>query len=241
MERAFAVLEALADGDGVHSLSELQDTTGLPGATIHRVVRTLAALGYVRQEGDRRYGLGPRLMRLSDGAMKRLGAWAQPHLVEAVEHLGESVNLAMLDGDEIVYVAQAQPSTALMRMFTEVGRRVLPHATAVGKIALVGHDDDAVYELLHRTGMPRYTDTTIVDPARFVEVLDGVREQGYALDEGEQEAGVRCVAVGVPGAPAPMALSMSGPTTRVDDVAVDRAVRVLTAAAERIGEVLTAG
>jgi len=234
LERAFVLLEAMADGGGVVGLSQLSDSSGLPLATIHRLIRTLVDLGYVRQEPSREYSLGPRLLRLADTASRRIGTWANPHMSAAVAALGESVNLAMLDGDEIVYVAQVQPATNFMRMFTEVGRRTLPHCTAVGKAMLATLPDDEVAGLLARTGMPRFTANTITTPKAFLAATTEVRQRGYAIDEGEQEIGVRCVAVTIPGAPKQMALSMSGPTPRMDDARIEVAVPVLRKCADRI-------
>src|SRR5436190_12989169 len=98
LDRAFAILETMADAGGMIGLSQLAAEADLPLATIHRLVRTLVDLGYVRQEPSRQYSLGPRLLRLTDATSKRIGAWANPHISEVVEKLGESVNLAMLDG-----------------------------------------------------------------------------------------------------------------------------------------------
>ena len=102
-----------------------------------------------------------------------------------------------------------------MRMFTEVGRRVLPHCTAVGKAILAQLPEAEVRELLHRTGMPKHTDNTITDPDAFTAQLRNAEEHGYATDEGEQELGVRCVAVAVPDAPSRLAISISGPAGRM--------------------------
>ena len=132
LERAFDLLERMADAGGEVGLSELSASSGLPLPTIHRLMRTLLASGYVRQQPNRRYALGPRLIRLGESASRLLGTWARPYLAELVEATGETANMALLDGDEVVYVAQV-PSRHSMRMFTEVGRRVLPHSTGVGK------------------------------------------------------------------------------------------------------------
>ena len=161
-------------------------------------------------------------------------------MTTVVDALGESVNLAVLDGDEIVYVAQVQPSNNFMRMFTEVGRRTMPHTTAVGKAILADRTERDVRALLQRTGMPRRTEHTITTPAEFLADLERTRQHGYAVDDGEQEVGVRCVAVSVPGAPRPMALSMSGPLTRMTDDVVARAAPMLHEAARQIGAELGA-
>ena len=229
IERAFGLLETMADNGGTMGLSQLAQESGLPLPTIHRLLRTLVDLGYLRQDAARQYVLAPRLIRLGESSGAMLSVWARPHLDRLVDQLGESANLAMLDGDEIVYVAQAQ-SRRSMRMFTEVGRRVLPHCTAVGKAIMANMPPGEVRELLQRTGMPRHTEHTITDPETFAEQLAWSAEHGYAIDDGEQELGVRCVAVAVPGVRAQLALSVSGPAGRMSPDTVARAVPLLTAA-----------
>lgn len=235
IERAFGLLEAMADAGGMMGLSQLATTSGLPLPTIHRLVRTLVDLGYLRQEPSRQYVLGPRLIRLGESSSHMLSIWARPHLSRLVDELGESANLAMLDGDQIVYVAQVQ-SRHSMRMFTEVGRRVMPHCTAVGKAILAHQPEQQVRELLQRTGMQKHTDNTLTDPDEFTRQLRKAAEDGFAMDEGEQEMGVRCVAVAVPDAPAKLAMSVSGPAGRMTEEVVERAVPLL----QRAGEALSA-
>ena len=174
LERAFDLLERMADAGGEVGLSELSVSSGLPLPTIHRLMRTLVACGYVRQQANRRYALGPRLIRLGESASRLLGTWARPYLARLVEETGETANMALLDGDEIVYVAQV-PSKHSMRMFTEVGRRVLPHSTGVGKALLAEPPADEVRALLARTGMPAATEKTITTPDGFLAALEEVR------------------------------------------------------------------
>jgi IclR family acetate operon transcriptional repressor len=230
LQRAFDLLERLADAGGEASLSELAATSGLPLPTIHRLIRTLVTLGYVRQNSNRRYTLGSRLIRLGETASRQFGTWARPFLARLVDQVGETANLAVMDGDEVVYVAQV-PSRHSMRMFTEVGRRLLPHATGVGKAMLSQLPRDEVRALLARTGMPAYTPNTITDPDEFVASLDRVAEQGYALDESEQELGVRCVAVPLRGAQTLAAVSVSGPDSRLTKDSLSRIVPEVLATA----------
>jgi IclR family acetate operon transcriptional repressor len=240
LERAFLILETMADAGGTLGLSQLATRAHLPVPTIHRFVRTLVDLGYLRQEPSRQYALGPRLISLGESSARMLGTWARPYLTDLVDNLGESANLAMLDGDQIVYIGQAQ-SRQSMRMFTEVGRRVSPHATAVGKALLALIDPADVQALLSRTGMPAETEHTITDSHAFAAHLEQVLEHGYATDDGEHELGVRCVAVSVPRAPSRIALSVSGPATRMTDDLVARAVPLLTDAARRLSDDLASG
>jgi IclR family acetate operon transcriptional repressor len=226
LERAFDLLERMADAGGEVGLSELSSSSGLPLPTIHRLMRTLVACGYVRQQPNRRYALGPRLIRLGESSARLLGTWARPYLARLVEETGETANMALLDGDEVVYVAQV-PSRHSMRMFTEVGRRVLPHSTGVGKALLATTPPDEVRALLARTGMPAATAKTITSPDAFLDALRLVRETGYAVDDNEQEMGVRCLAVPVPDSPTAAAISISGPAGRVTDEATQEIVPVL--------------
>ena len=233
LDRAFALLEHMAAAGGDVALSELAARSGLPLPTIHRIVRTLVASGYVRQLPSRRYALGPRLIGLGDAASRMLGEWARPQLAMLVDQVGETANMAMLDGDAVVYVAQV-PSKHSMRMFTEVGRRVPAHCTGVGKALLAQLPRLEAQALLARAGMPAQTPHTITDPERLAQELDRNRRQGYAVDDAEQELGVRCVAVAVPGGPSMTALSVSGPEARVTWEAVERIAPLLQQAAEAL-------
>jgi IclR family acetate operon transcriptional repressor len=233
IERAFSILEALAGNGGLMSLSALAAETKLPLPTMHRLARTLIDLGYLRQEPSRQYALGPRILLLAESSSTMLSVIARPHLARLVDELSETANLASLDGDQILYIAQV-PSRHSMRMFTEVGRRVLPHCTAVGKAILANMPPGEVRELLQRTGMPRHTEHTITDPEIFAEQLRWSAEHGYATDDGEQELGVRCVAVAVPGVRAHLALSVSGPVGRMTPATVDHAVSLLTSAGKAL-------
>lgn len=235
LRRAFELLERLADTGGEASLSELAATSGLPMPTIHRLIRTLVALGYVRQNTNRRYALGARLIRLGENASMQFGTWARPLLAELVDEVGETANLAVLERDEVVYVAQV-PSKHSMRMFTEVGRRVLPHGTGVGKAILSQLPPDEVRALLERTGMPSYTEHTYTSSDDLLRHLAAIAAQGYAVDESEQELGVRCVAAPLTGTPAPAAVSVSGPEGRLTKEAVSR----IAPAVQRVAATLSA-
>jgi IclR family acetate operon transcriptional repressor len=230
LDRAFGLLEHMAAAGGDVALSELATQSGLPLPTIHRIIRTLVGSGYVRQLPSRRYALGPRLIGLGDAASRMLGSWAQPQLAGLVDAVGETANMAMLDGDAVVYVAQV-PSRHSMRMFTEVGRRVPAHCTGVGKVLLAQLPDAEVLALVGRAGMVAQTPHTITAPDRLLRELETIRRQGHAVDDAEQELGVRCVAVAVTGGPSMTALSVSGPETRVTWDAVERITPLLHAAA----------
>lgn len=233
LERAFDLLELMADAGGIVTISQLAASARLPMPTVHRLMQALIAGGYVRKEPSHRYALGPRLIRLGEVAGLTLGAQAMPYLRQLAEEIGETANLAMLEGDSIVYLAQA-PSRHAMRMFTEVGRHVQPHCTGVGKALLAQLSHAQVLDLVSRTGLQAQTEHTISDPDALLTELQGIRERGYAVDDGEQEVGVRCVAVAVTDTPARLAISVSGPSGRVTLQRVEEIAPVLQAAAGRL-------
>lgn len=234
--RALDVLEALGSAGGPVGLTELVASTGLPLATVHRLLATLAGRGYVRQDPEtRRYVLGPGVLRLREPVGRLLATWARPHLSLLARTVRETANLAVLDDDHVLYVAQVAPPRKL-RMFTEVGNRVLPHSTAVGKVLLAARPRAEAERVVARHGLPARTPHTITDPRRFFAELDAVAARGWAVDSGEEEEGVRCVAVPVPGLegePAPAAaLSVSGPVARIEHAERHRLVADLLAVAE---------
>jgi IclR family acetate operon transcriptional repressor len=232
VDRALDVLEALAAAGTPVGVSALAQTTGLPVGTIHRLLRTLAARGFVRQETNREYALGPALFRLGRASTRSITAPARPYLARLVELSGETANLAVLEGDHVVYVAQV-PSQHRLRMFAEVGRHVLPHSTAVGKVLLADRPADVAAGVVRRTGLPARTPNTITDPAGFAAELDRVRIRGWAVDDEEEETGVRCFAVPVRDAGTVIAaMSVSGPAARFDTVEIGKLVTAMQEVAD---------
>lgn len=214
VDRAIDVLEALARSEGPVGVGELAVATGLPQGTAHRLLRSLQTRGYVRNDASRKYSLGASAFLLGDAAQRSLARSARPHLGALVALSGETANLAVLEGDDVVYLAQV-PSPQTLRMFAEVGRHVPPHSTAVGKVLLAGMPRERAIGLLGRRGMPPVTPHTITDLPAFTAELDATAAGGWAADEEEQEVGIRCVAVPVGRDGRVLAaLSLSGPAER---------------------------
>ena len=198
-------------------ITDLAARSGLSLGTVHRLLASLLGRGYVRQEADRRYALGTALLPLGDAATRLLGSWALPFLAQLAEDSGETTNLAVLEDDHVIYVAQA-PGRHRMRMFTEVGRRVLPHSTAVGKVLLAWHGRGARPAGGRAAGAARaHARGRSPTLAAFRAELALVRERGWAVDDEEEELGVRCLAVPVGAGPgAVAAVSVSAPASRLD-------------------------
>ena len=237
VERAFYLLELIADSPSGRTLTELSTLVDLPAPTTHRLLKTLVALGYARQFPSRRYGLGLGLIGLGSRADTQFAPLALPHLEFLASTIGESANLAMLEGNMVVYVAQA-PSPHPMRMFTEVGHRTFTHSTGVGKAILAYLDSGHVRKIVAKAGMPAATERTITDIGELELELSKIKEQGYAIDDGEHELGVRCYAVPLCGVPIPMAISVSGPDFRMVGAVGEEAILLLQKEASAISKAL---
>lgn len=215
VDRALDLLDELCATSESLTASELSRRANLPYASAHRLLGVLASRGYVRADDRKRYSLGPQLVTAGSRLTSMIGTWLRPHLTELMEYCGETVNVARLEDTHVVYIAQVQ-SRQRLRMFTEVGNRVLPHATAVGKVLLASRPAHEVEDVLRRGGMPPVTRNTITDAPAFLTELDRVSAQGFAVDDEEGELGVRCVAVALRGVgDVPLALSVSGPAGRL--------------------------
>jgi IclR family acetate operon transcriptional repressor len=224
VERALDLLELLARSSDWAGISELSAASGQPVGTVHRLLMTLVARGYaIRDSRRRRYALGSAA-RLLAGANPQTLNWAEiaaPFLRQLVEISGETANIVVMEHHKAVYVAQVQ-SARMVRMFTELGNRVPLHSTGCGKVLLAYQADSVRASIIVQTGLPASTYKTITDPDQLQHELEMVRQQGYAIDNGEQEEGVHCFAVPVhdPEGKVIAAMSISGPSSRLDNTRV---------------------
>jgi IclR family transcriptional regulator, acetate operon repressor len=237
VHRALDLLEVVAARGGTASIGDIAVAAGVPLPTAHRLLRTLVDRGYMRQAPDRRYALGLGLVPLGAAASAMTGAGTDRLLGALVDELGETANLAMLEGSAVTYVAQV-PGRHSMRMFTEVGRRVEAHCTAVGKVMLAQTSDEQARSALSGSSLTRHTAHTVTDVDTLMQQLADVRARGYALDQEEQEVGVRCVAVAVPTTEPRLALSVSGPVPRMTEDVIERAVPLLQRTARSLAATL---
>src|SRR5579864_7465872 len=221
VERTLDILESLVELGSEVGLVEISQAVALPLATVHRLLGTLIQRGYVKQnQQNRKYALGFRALQMGHDMRQRfsLRLEARPFLQRLVQRVGESANLAVLDDGEVVYIDQAQ-SSRILRMFTQVGNRLPVHSTGSGKALLAYLPSDVVTGILRRFGLTARTPRTITDSKQFLDELAKTRERGFALDDEEQEEGVRCLAVPVRDASGQVvaSLSVSGPVTRLSD------------------------
>ena len=226
VESAFELLEIILDAGGEASLSELAAASELPPPALRRLLRTCLRAGCIHHLPSQRYGLGARLVRLGEEAIWQIQPVARPRLVELVRLLGESAGVELRDGDKIICVAQ-QPSRQVMRTVTEVGSSSQLHSTAAGKAMLATMSNREVRRIITGTGWVTSTPNAHRSIRSLLADLAAVRRRGYAVDNEEQELGARSYAVAIPHARTLMAVSVSGPISRVDDAFGERAVPIL--------------
>jgi len=238
LDKALVLLEALGSKSRA-GIKELARGTGLPPSTVHRLLSVLARGGYVRQDpASKRYHLSLKLLEL--GAKVRsdldLVAVARPHMHHLMEDSGETVNLVMFDSSEVVYVEQEANTRAMLRMFTRVGARAPLYCSGVGKAFLARLGDNAAAEYFEKVEKVKHTSSTIVDTAAFLDELAAIRKQGYAVDDEEMEAGVRCVAALVlqAGPAVAGAMSISGPSARLTRERIPGLASMLVQAARTV-------
>ena len=224
LDRAIALLERLASGEGL-GLSDLARQAELPPSTAHRLLSTLLRRGLVsHQPGDGLWTIGPGLFQIGSAYLRirKLPDLARPIARALLAEEGETVNVSMLDRTHLVCVAQAE-SHAAMRVFFRLGSRLPVHATAAGKSILAAGAADLQRELLGEAPLPPLTANTHASRAKLMQDVAAVRSRGYAIDDEEHTAGMRCVSASILNEwSEPIgAISISAPTVRAPPERLD--------------------
>jgi IclR family acetate operon transcriptional repressor len=197
--RAISVLTAFEDADQL-SLADLAAHTRLPKPTVFRLVLTLENAGILaRSEEGNLFSLGPRLVSIARLVLSRgLPEIARPHMQALARSYGHTVNLAVLDEDEMLFVDVIE-SRSTLRMVSGVGTREPFHSTAVGKAVVAELDAEELETMLGRRPLRAVTPRTITSRAQFDAELREIHARGYSTDRGESQPGAHCVAAPIIG------------------------------------------
>lgn len=237
VEKAFRLLQSFSAERPAMTVSGAAAATGLTRATARRILLTLERLGFAETDG-REFRLTPGVLRLGYGYLAALPFWehAQSYMRTLSDELREASSMATLDGGEIVYVARV-PASRSMTITLNVGSRLPAYPTSMGRVLLAALPEPELESYLDTTELRRLTAHTITDPAELRAELGRVREQGYAMVDGEREEGVRSAAAPIRGQGGQVlaALNVSANAARVTlDELRDRFVPRLLATAEAI-------
>ncbi len=199
VEKAFRVLESFSADRPRMSVTEAAETAGLSRATARRILLTFQRLGFAETDG-RSFGLTPRVLRFGFGYLSALPYWetAQSRMRALADELRESCSMATLDGSEIVYVARV-PAARSMSITLSIGSRLPAYATSMGRVLLTALPAQELDALLPDLPLEPLTQNTITDAGLLREELARVKQQGFAVVDGEREEGVRSAAAPVRG------------------------------------------
>ena len=213
VERIFQLIEQLASHPAGASLQRLAQETGLAKSTVHRLLASLVSLGYAAQEPETgRYRLTLKMFELSSGIVNSMEIMdvAKAHLERLSQRTGEAVHLVIRDARDIVYIYKTESGP--MRMSSRVGLRSPLYCTGVGKAILATLTEEEVEDVWRHSNPQKLTGRTVTDLPALCAQLNEVRACGYAIDDEENELGIRCVALAIPGpgGKADSAFSISG-------------------------------
>ena len=233
------LIKAFSEDEYEIGISELAKRLGLAKSTVHRLASTLLEEGMLEQNpGDGKYHLGLALFELGTMVRRKMDftVEARPFLRTLMEKTGETVHLAILDHDSILYIITHESKQAL-RMGSKVGTRAPVHSTAVGKVLLASQPEDEIERILAR-GLPQSTPHTIAEAKALRRELAAVRAQNYAVDDEESEIGLRAIAAPIRtySGEVVAAISIAGPVHRMAKKTLLSWVRELVEAADAVSQ-----
>ena len=236
--RALRLLQEVAEaGDGI-TLTEVANRVGLPVSSAHRLLSTLQQEGFVRFDGERTlWFVGVKAFTVGNAFLRArdLVQVARPYMRGLMEQCDETVNLAVEDDGQIIYLAQIE-CRQMMRALASPGARVPMHSSAVGKVLLAYMNPLLKDAAVERLKLERFTPNTVTGRERFVRTLDEIRTQGFGFDDEEHAVGLRCVAAPIfnEAREAVAAISLSGPKARMTDPKLAALAGLAQAAADKI-------
>ena len=237
VERALGILEAVAQRSAGMTNADLSRRLEIPKSSASYILRALEKNGYVRRDVEGRYRLGMKVLNLSRHALTGLDVRdvALPVMRDLMGRSQLTVHLAILDGDEAVYIEKVD-SPGFIKMDTWVGKRMEIHTTGVGKSLVAYEPEEKVHRIVQKRGLRKVTPKSITTVPRFMKELEHVRQVGFGIDDEENSLGVRCL-----GAPifneddrVEAAIGVSATLSQIPREAVPRYAEMIKEAARKI-------
>jgi DNA-binding IclR family transcriptional regulator len=199
VERTLSIIEILSDYENGLGITEISEKANLHKSTVHRLLNTLIVKGYVKQNEDsNRYNLTLKLFEIGNKKIEKMNivTSAKPLLHELMEKTNEVIHLVVREGTEIVYIDKVESQNPI-RMYSKIGKRSPVYCTAVGKSMLSHMTDNEVKFIWDNSTIEKLTKNTVIDFKKFKEDLNIIKKQGYAIDEQENEIGIRCIGTSI--------------------------------------------
>ncbi|MFD0967006.1 DNA-binding transcriptional regulator KdgR [Seminibacterium arietis] len=239
--KVFSILEMLSEQKSI-GITELSQRIMMSKSTTYRFLQTMKTLGFVFQEGETdKYGLTLKLFEIGAKPLEYLDliSIANKEMLFIAEQTGEAVHLGTLEDNEIIYLHKIDSSYAL-RMYSRIGRRNPLYSTAIGKVLLSSYNNDEIRTMLENVTFVRHTDKTLENIDLLECEIEKVRQQHYAEDNEEQEAGLRCIATPIYDRFGQIiaGISISLPTIRFKEENLPHLVKLLQHSSQRISQQL---
>ena len=196
VDRALALVDIIAESEDGLSLAQISNAIELPKSTVFGLLSTLRDYNYVTQSpDDGRYQLGIKLFELGTQVAR---TWdirdaARPVLRRLMNEFGDTVHLGAEDNGEVLYIEKMSPES-IVNIVSEVGIRLPMHCSALGKVLLASKSKSELKRIIGMRGLPAFTHKTITTQSKLEKELVQIREQGYAVDDGEIMENLRCIA-----------------------------------------------
>lgn len=228
LDRAFILIEVIAQAPEPLSLKDITQLTQLPKPTVYRILASLEIWGYVERDNYNCYKLGTKFLLLGSKVKENLEIRkiARPFLKKLNYETKETIFLGVVDRGRSLYVDKLD-SHHSVRLVSRVGSRNYLHCTSLGKCLLTGLKPEEIDKIIFEHGLPARTANTITDRDILLKHIEMVRENGYALDDIENEEGVRCLAAPIKNFKGRVvaAVSISGPAHRITNEAIEQKLR----------------
>lgn len=242
VEKALHILETFRIDKPELTISELEEELALPRVSIYRFLRILLKRGFLRQNPHtRKYRLGIKVFELGSIVLRdmELRKIAFPLLEELSKKSGETVHLGVKDGKEVVSIEGAESDYSL-RISLPIGKRVCLHSTGIGKAILAFLPDDEIEEIIQEKGLPRFTPHTITDAVLLKQELQLIKARGYAIDNEENDPGIRCVASPILDYSQQViaSISISGPSVRITNEKIPELATMVIETSQKIARTI---
>ena len=241
LDRSLKLLDLVASGDGA-ALTDLSDQSGMAPSTVHRLLTSLANHGMVTHDAETgAWTIGLKAFEIGNAFLRfrKLGTISRPFLKQLMEHSGETANIGIEDGGDVVFISQVE-SHAPMRAFFRPGRRGPIHASGIGKAILSTWDNTASERLLTPRPLTRFTGKTRDTLPKLLTDIETIRMRGWSIDDEDHTLGMRCLAAPIFNeyGEAIAGISVSGPAVRLPDETLAALGPVIKAAADGVTQAM---
>lgn len=245
VERALKIIDLFDEHTTELKITEISERMDLHKSTVHSLLKTLQEHSYINQNPENgKYRLGLKLAERGNFVISNMdiSKVAKKYLLELSEKTGQTVHLGVLDGRAGVYIDKVEGKQSIIR-YSRIGRRLPLHSTAIGKVLLAFQNPAEIQRLLKDYHYQHQTTRTITNEAVFRKEIERIQEHGYAVDNEENEQGVRCVAVPIFNGKGQVlaAISISTLVSRISDQELSVFIELLKASCNELSEQMKYG